>query len=1093
MTHENHVPGRVRGRFFTSGTFGLLALMGLGYSFGLARFITGLDAVTNLDDAHPWGLWIAIDVACGVALAAGGFTTAALVEIFGRKRFHALLRPAILTAWLGYAMVGFALLFDLGRYWNIWRPMINWQGNSVLFEVGMCVMTYLLVLTVEMSASFLDGAREWTNAGGAVARWLQRIAAPLEVARRVLRTALPLFIIAGVVLSCMHQSSLGALLLIAPTKMSPLWYTVVLPLLFLLSAFMVGFPMVILESIVASRALGREPEMHLLGPLAARIPYLIGIYLVLKIGDLAVRRPSLTFPDDAGQLTSLLVELSLGVIAPLILFSLKAVRRSPGWLLVSALLVIGGVVLNRVNVFIVAFEPPFTDRSYFPSFGEISLTLGMIATIAFLYRVFVFLFPILGGEEPAARAESDIDRRPAYEPLDARVAWGVRGVGAALLLVFVGAYGFVHREAVSGEIRATRWVQRVTPIAEQAAAEAAVLGHPDRPEGYRRVYMLNASVLNARTDFYEPARFTHISHDEWTGGDCSVCHHRVSYSEDDRVGDDLREFHAAFDVKIGGACAQCHDMESLTIQRCSACHGDPTESDAPSRVGLKGAYHRQCIGCHESAQVTAPAPTDCVGCHHPRTPNHATLLDGAELASAVDVTERCLTCHETDGQEILLTAHWRWSGHSPGVFGHEESGDLGLRTLASSHVLGVAADVAYCATCHIGLGDGPEGTYARPSETIDCLVCHDTTGTYAKAVGQGGAPAEGIDLVHAAASVGRPSRERCGSCHFHSDGGPNLKHGDLEPALADPPDEVDVHMGRYDLLCQDCHKTRDHRIAGMSVTAPAVEGRVLCTDCHGESPHGIAGPQSWHLDEHVRSIACETCHVPQIARIDATRTFADYRRMAELGAADSVNALERPRFADDSGAERWEKNLVPTYTWYNGTREAVLVGQAVDASETVVLNRPHGTQNDPRSLITPFKMHRAVQPIDAKSGVLAVADLHGGFWTDFDMAKAVEAGMKAAGLEYSGELGWAETVLYTGIHHEVVPSQAALACADCHARELVRCSSCHREPGARDYEHLIGPIDPAHAPRLDFEALGYSADPIRAGGRFHHALTRGTP
>jgi len=153
---NEHRPAAVRIRFFSPGTLILMAVAGVGLAFGLARLLNGLGAVTNLDDFYPWGIWIAVDVACGVALAAGGFTTAALVDIFGRHKFKPLLRPAILTAWLGYFLVAIGLMFDLGRYWNVWRPIFNWQGNSVLFEVGMCVMAYLIVLTVD---SVIEQAR----------------------------------------------------------------------------------------------------------------------------------------------------------------------------------------------------------------------------------------------------------------------------------------------------------------------------------------------------------------------------------------------------------------------------------------------------------------------------------------------------------------------------------------------------------------------------------------------------------------------------------------------------------------------------------------------------------------------------------------------------------------------------------------------------------------------------------------------------------------------------------------------------------------------------------------------------------------------
>src|SRR5512136_1847639 len=172
-------PHRVTKPFFTFGTLTLLIFMGVGFSFGMTRLLLGLGTVTNLDNHNPWGIWIAFDVACGVALAAGGFTTAALVEIFGRKRYLALLRPALLTAFLGYLWVAIALSFDVGRYWNMWRPIFHWQGNSVLFEVGMCVTFYLMVLSLEMSPAILEGLKARIAAGEWGAAVLRRVEKPI--------------------------------------------------------------------------------------------------------------------------------------------------------------------------------------------------------------------------------------------------------------------------------------------------------------------------------------------------------------------------------------------------------------------------------------------------------------------------------------------------------------------------------------------------------------------------------------------------------------------------------------------------------------------------------------------------------------------------------------------------------------------------------------------------------------------------------------------------------------------------------------------------------------------------------------------------
>ena len=354
---HNDRPHRVTKPLFTFGTLTLLIIMGIGFSFGVTRLLLGLGTVTNLDNYSSWGIWISFDVACGVALAAGGFTTAALVDIFGRRKYRPLLRPAILTAFLGYLWVAIALSFDLGRYWNIWRPIFNWQGNSVLFEVGMCVAFYLIVLGVEMSPSVLEGLKARLDHGEWGAKVLLKVEKPLVGLYAVVRIILPLFIVMGVLLSLMHQSSLGALMLIAPTKLSTLWNTPILPVLFLLSAIMVGFPMVILESIYANISFGRNPEMDLLTPLAKIIPWFLAAYGTVKIGDLIVRHSQLDFLSHPAATISLVIEILLGVVAPFLLFLNTAVRRSVGWLFFTVSLIICGVILNRIKELLSARQP----------------------------------------------------------------------------------------------------------------------------------------------------------------------------------------------------------------------------------------------------------------------------------------------------------------------------------------------------------------------------------------------------------------------------------------------------------------------------------------------------------------------------------------------------------------------------------------------------------------------------------------------------------------------------------------------------------------------------------------------------------------
>ncbi len=403
--HALAQPRPLRARFFTRGTLVLTALAAIGIAGYLYRLLGGLRPVTNLSDAYPWGIWIAIDVASGVALAAGGFTTAALVEIAGRQRYHQLLRPALLTAMLGYTFVVIGLLADLGRYYNVWHPILPsmWQGNSVLFEVGMCVMIYLTVLYIEFMPLVVERFRGRVALPGPL-RLLNRPAeGVLWLIDRCLRRCLVLFILAGVVLSCLHQSSLGTLMLIAPTKMHPLWYTSVSPLLFLLSAIAVGFPMVIFESLLASRSFRMPPEIDLLGSLARFTPILLGAYLAVKAVDLTLRGAWGLLADGSIESTMYLIETGGGVVLPIVLLSSRRVRRSARGLLLGAGLVIGGVLLNRINVFLVAYHPHFAARPYFPSPLEIAVTVGLVSLLVLVYRFCVMVFPVVAAEPEVAR------------------------------------------------------------------------------------------------------------------------------------------------------------------------------------------------------------------------------------------------------------------------------------------------------------------------------------------------------------------------------------------------------------------------------------------------------------------------------------------------------------------------------------------------------------------------------------------------------------------------------------------------------------------------------------------------------------------
>jgi Ni/Fe-hydrogenase subunit HybB-like protein len=393
--HEYMKPTPLKTKYFTPGVIALAAIALLGLIVIAIRLILGIGAVTNLNNQYPWGIWIGLDVAAGVALAAGGFTTAALGHIMHKEKYHLITRPALLTATLGYTFVALSVAMDLGRYYYIWHPLIMWNGTSVLFEVGICVIIYLVVLYIEFLPIITERFIGRVNLPGFLKRFNRPVDKMLRLLDKGLDKTMFIFIIAGVVLSCLHQSSLGTLMVIAGPKMHPLWQTPVLPLLFLLSAISVGFPMVIFESLITSRSFGLKPEISVLSGLGSMVAPLLGIYLSFKIGDMVIRQTFVYLTELNTDSIMFFVEVVFGIIIPLRMFLSRPVLKSPIGLFIASFLVIFGVFINRLNNFIVAYTPPYHYGSYFPSFGEIAVTAGFIALEVLLFRLAVIIFPIV--------------------------------------------------------------------------------------------------------------------------------------------------------------------------------------------------------------------------------------------------------------------------------------------------------------------------------------------------------------------------------------------------------------------------------------------------------------------------------------------------------------------------------------------------------------------------------------------------------------------------------------------------------------------------------------------------------------------------
>jgi Ni/Fe-hydrogenase subunit HybB-like protein len=362
----------------------LYALVAMGAGLAVVRYTRGLGAVTHLSDAFPWGLWIGFDVLCGVGLAAGGFTITTLVYVFDAKRFQPIVRPTVLTAFLGYLLVVVALLLDLGRPWNLWRPVVMWNPRSVMFEVAWCVMLYTTVLTLEFSGMVLERLG-WTRA--------------LKVQHAVL---LPL-VIAGALLSTLHQSSLGSLYLIVPGKLHPLWYSPLLPVPFYVSSISVGLAMVVVESRLTSRAFGRELELPLLSEVGRILVAALGFYGVLRIYDLVHRQAFGLAFEASREALFFQLEFVLGILLPAGLLARPEVRGNCRALYGSSLLVVMGFVVNRLNVSITGFEAA-QGGHYVPAWSELVITLMLVALGFAAFRLAVRHLPVYPRSRDAALA-----------------------------------------------------------------------------------------------------------------------------------------------------------------------------------------------------------------------------------------------------------------------------------------------------------------------------------------------------------------------------------------------------------------------------------------------------------------------------------------------------------------------------------------------------------------------------------------------------------------------------------------------------------------------------------------------------------------
>jgi octaheme c-type cytochrome (tetrathionate reductase family) len=418
-------------------------------------------------------------------------------------------------------------------------------------------------------------------------------------------------------------------------------------------------------------------------------------------------------------------------------------------------------------------------------------------------------------------------------------------------------------------------------------------------------------------------------------------------------------------------------------------------------------------------------------------------------------TGTCLYCHGPGGLipgedragEVMRTTHWTWaatnqpSGHGAQV--------MGKKNIINNYCIATASNEPRCTSCHIGTGWRDNTFNFNNVTNIDCLVCHDTTGTYKKTPTGAGLPDPTVNLVNVAMNVGRTSRATCGACHFYGGGGDAVKHGDLDSTMTNPPRSLDVHMGvdGANMTCVDCHMSTEpgstpHDLVGSRYSKPNPDN-WLCEDCHSPTPHWNT-TDGVYYNAHTGRVSCQACHVPHFARGGkATKMSWDWSTAGVKGTNGSLlqtkDASGNVIYDTMKGSFTWASNVVPDYVWFNGDVIWTEVNDPINATQMVTLNQLQGSQNQGRARIIPVKRFTAVQPYDAVSNKLVIPHLFplnandtNAYWKGYNWTNAISAGMAAVEQTFRGQLGWVCSEMFWIQNHMVAPKEQALRCKDCH-------------------------------------------------------------
>ncbi len=442
------------------------------------------------------------------------------------------------------------------------------------------------------------------------------------------------------------------------------------------------------------------------------------------------------------------------------------------------------------------------------------------------------------------------------------------------------------------------------------------------------------------------------------------------------------------------------------------------------------------------------------------------------FANGSEVTKACLTCHNTAGHQFMKSIHWTWE------YKNKKTGQLlGKENVINNFCTNARGNEGMCAMCHASYNWTGNKAALQDQNNIDCLVCHERTGTYYKMPPGEGNPAcntmfEGLqpfDLAKVAQSVAMPERQNCGACHFNGGGGDGVKHGDLDTSLINPPRELDVHMSSKgeNFTCEQCHLSKQHIITGsryeMRAKDPEGAGKpglrrdvATCESCHGTAPHPKTALVGIKLNGHVSKVACQTCHIPALAR-GGVSTVVDWD-WRTMGRKKNGEAYKEEDYIQGNGearhtywsikgtftnAETWPakgRELLPYYAWFNGDMQYTTPDMKFDpAKQPIPINWFEGSYNDPRARIWPFKRMHTIQPYDKGNNTFVFMHLWGtdkdALWGNFNFGNAIRAGMEQMGKPYSGQYGFVETYSYWPTTHMVAPKEQALACHECHAKK----------------------------------------------------------